>query len=60
MAKRRNFARSEIHNEMPEPEHYSVRCKLCWGGPGAPLSESIIGVPGKGGPVSCITVHAPC
>lgn len=28
MARRRTFQKSEIHEAMPEPEQYSVRCKL--------------------------------
>ena len=30
MAKKRGFAKSEIFAECPEPERYSVCCKLCW------------------------------
>ena len=40
MAKKRFFVRSEIHKELPEPEEYTLRCKLCWGGGSDPLSES--------------------
>ena len=30
MAHRRDFLRSEVYSEAPEPYLYSVRCKLCW------------------------------
>ena len=30
MARKRSFASSEIHQELPEPYLYSTRCKLCW------------------------------
>ena len=40
MAKKRLFVRSEVHEELPEPEEYTLRCKLCWGGGSEPLSES--------------------
>ena len=30
MAKKRGFAKSEMFAECPEPERYSVCCKLCW------------------------------
>ena len=40
MAKKRYFVSSEVHENMPEPEVYTLRCKLCWGGGGGQLSES--------------------
>ena len=40
MAKKRFFVRSEVHKELPEPEEYTLRCKLCWSGGGGHLSES--------------------
>ena len=40
MAKKRVFVRSEIYKELPEPEEYTLRCKLCWSGGSEPLSES--------------------
>ena len=40
MARRRVFVRSEVHEKLPEPEEYTLRCKLCWGGGGGQLSES--------------------
>lgn len=40
MARRRTFQKSEVHEQLPEPGQYSVRCKLRWGKLGEPLSES--------------------
>ena len=40
MAKRRFFVRSEVHKELPQPEEYTLRCKLCWSGGNGQLSES--------------------
>ena len=40
MAKKRFFVRSETHQELPAPEEYTLRCKLCWGGGDGQLSES--------------------
>ena len=40
MARRRTFLKSEVHEQLPEPEQYSMRHKLCWGKPGSALSES--------------------
>lgn len=30
MARRREFRRCDCYDECPEPETYSVRCRLCW------------------------------
>ena len=30
----------EIHRDLPQPEEYTLRCKLCWGGGNGQLSES--------------------
>ena len=40
MAKKRFFVRSETHQELPAPEEYTLRCKLCWSGGDGQLSES--------------------
>ena len=40
MAKKRVFLRSEIHKHLPQPEEYTLRCKLCWSGGDDQLSES--------------------
>ena len=40
MARKRAFLRSETHKDLPEPEEYTLRCKLCWSGGDEQLSES--------------------
>ena len=40
IAKRRFFVRAETHQDLPEPEEYTLRCKLCWSGGDEQLSES--------------------
>ena len=40
MAKKRFFVRAETHQDLPEPEEYTLRCKLCWSGGDEQLSES--------------------